>query len=300
MAETADQSRQMVYMNGAFVPKASATIPLFDHGYLYGDGVFEGVRVYNGRVFRLEPHLQRLLFSARALGFSLGGLTVDGITSAVRELCRRNEHTDGYIRVTLSRGTGLGLDPSHIDQTPRLVMHTSQLSLYNAAFYEQGLTMITCATRVPSPDAIDPRIKCTGKYINNILAKMEANRVGAGEGVMLNQQGQVAEATGDNLFIVKNGVVATPPASAGCLKGITRAAAMELLAADGVPVREENLTLYDIYTADECFLTGTAAEIIPAVELDRRAIGTGKPGDITRRLIAAFRAHTKAGGTAID
>lgn len=302
-------AEQYVYMSGSgtstanggdYIPKETATMPLFDHGYLYGDGVFEGVRVYNGRVFRLEPHLDRLLFSAHALGFELGDLTVARITETVRELCRKNEHANGYIRITLSRGTGLGLDPSHIDRTPRLVISTQELRLYGSDLYDNGLTMITCATRVPSPDAIDPRIKCTGKYINNIMAKMEANRVGAGEGVMLNQQGYVAEATGDNLFIIKNGKVATPPPSAGCLKGITRAAAMELLEDSGVPVREENLTLYDIYTADECFLTGTAAEIIPAVELDRRTIGTGKPGDITRRLIARFRSLTAETGTPID
>lgn len=291
---------QMVYMNGDYVPKEAATVPLFDHGYLYGDGVFEGVRVYNGRVFCLEPHLERLLFSAHALGFQTEGLTVAGITNAVRELCRRNDHASGYIRINLTRGTGLGLDPSHIDQTPRLVMSTQELRLYGSALYDNGLTMITCATRVPSADAIDPRIKCTGKYINNILAKMEANRVGAGEGVMLNAQGHVAEATGDNLFVVKNGKVVTPPPSAGCLKGITRGAAMELLTQAGVPVAEENLTLYDIYTADECFLTGTAAEIIPAVELDRRAIGTGKPGDVTRKLIDAFRTLTASTGTPVD
>ena len=291
---------QSVYMNGDYVPKETASVPLFDHGYLYGDGVFEGVRVYGGRVFRLEPHLDRLLFSARALGFVLGDLSVAGITESVRELCRRNDHHDGYIRITLSRGTGLGLDPSHIDTTPRLVMSTQELRLYGSAFYDNGLTMITCATRVPSPDAIDPRIKCTGKYINNILAKMEANRVGAGEGVMLNQQGYVAEATGDNLFVIKGGKVVTPHPSAGCLKGVTRGAAMELLTQAGVSVAEENLTLYDVYTADECFLTGTAAEIIPAVELDRRTIGTGNPGDITRRLIDAFRELTATTGTPID
>ena len=159
--------------------------------------------------------------------------------------------------------------------------------------------MITCSTRVAPPDVIDPRIKCTGKYANNILAKMEANRVGAGEGVMLNQLGHVAEATGDNLFVVKDGVIYTPPPSAGCLKGITRAAAMELATELGVPVREENLTVFDIYTCDECFLTGTAAEIIPAVVLDNRVLGSGKPGDITRRLISAFRAHTADTGVPI-
>jgi branched-chain amino acid aminotransferase len=287
-----------VYINGEFVPAAEATVPLYDHGYLYGDGVFEGVRVYNGRVFELDPHLRRLRFSAHALGFEIGALTLDVLRAAVLETCRRNDHASGYVRITLSRGTGLGLDPSHIDRTPRLVISTRQLALYDRRLYDEGLTMITCATRVPSPDVIDPRIKCTGKYINNILAKMEANRVGAGEGVMLNQIGHVAEATGDNLFVVRGGVVATPPPSAGCLKGVTRQAAMTL-AADrlGLPLREENLTLFDVYTADECFLTGTAAEIIPGVRLDGREIGTGRPGDVTRRLIDAFRAHTADSGT---
>jgi branched-chain amino acid aminotransferase len=289
----------VVYIDGNFVPKAEASLPLFDHGYLYGDGVFEGVRVYNGRVFRLDPHLERLVFSANALSFHMEGVTVESVRAAVLEVCRRNNHVNGYIRITLSRGTGLGLDPAHIDKTPRLVISTQELRLYGNALYENGLTMITCATRVPSPDAIDPRIKCTGKYINNILAKMEANRVGAGEGLMLNPQGYVAEATGDNLFVVKNGIIATPPPSAGCLKGITRAAAMELAEQAGIPVREEMLTLYDVYTCDECFLTGTAAEIIPAVALDQRPLGSGKPGDVTRRLIAAFRTLTAESGTPV-
>jgi len=290
---------EQVYINGDWVPKAEATIPLFDHGYLYGDGVFEGVRVYGGRVFRLDPHLERLFYSAHALGFLIEGLSPDSVRAAVLETCRRNGHDQGYIRITLSRGTGLGLDPSHIELKPRLVISTQQLTLYPRALYENGLTMITCATRVPSPDAIDPRIKCTGKYINNILAKMEANRVGAGEGLMLNAWGQVAEATGDNLFLVKNGTIYTPPTSAGCLKGITRQAAMELAADAGLSVREENLTLYDVYTCDECFLTGTAAEIIPAVQLDERPLGSGRPGDVTRRLIDAFRAHTAESGTPV-
>lgn len=290
----------VVYMGGNFVPKAEATVPFFDHGYLYGDGVFEGVRVYNGRVFRLDPHLERLIFSAHALGFNLEGMTVDFVRAAVLETCRRNAHANGYIRVNLTRGTGLGLDPSHIEQTPRLVIATQQLRLYSSDLYEAGLTMITCATRVPSPDVIDSRIKCTGKYINNILAKMEANRVGAGEGLMLNQQGYVAEATGDNVFVVKNGQIVTPPPSAGCLKGITRSAALELAENMRIPIREENLTLYDFYTCDECFLTGTAAEIIPGVILDNRILGAGKPGDITRKLIAAFRAHTAETGTPVS
>ncbi|MFY7952505.1 MAG: branched-chain-amino-acid transaminase [Armatimonadaceae bacterium] len=290
---------EVVYIDGNFVPREEAVIPLYDHGFLYGDGVFEGVRVYNDRVFRLDEHTDRLLYSARALGFSLGNLDRDSVNAAILETCRRNGHANGYIRVNLTRGTGLGLDPKHIDATPRLMIATRQLALYPDSAYESGLTMVTCATRVPSPDSIDPRIKCTGKYINNILAKMEANRVGAGEGLMLNQRGHVAEATGDNLFVIRDGRIVTPPPSAGCLKGITRQVAMELADQLGVATSEADLTLYDVYTADECFLTGTAAEIIPAVTLDERLIGDGKPGPITRRLIDAFRHHTGSTGTPV-
>jgi branched-chain amino acid aminotransferase len=289
-----------VYINGDFVPAEQATVPIFDHGHLYGDGVFEGVRVYNGRIFRLIEHTKRLLFSARALGYNLGNLTEDHVNDAIVETCKRNNHHNGYIRVNLTRGTGLGLDPKHIDTNPRLVVATKQLALYPDEMYLNGLSMITCATRVPSPDAIDPRIKCTGKYINNIMAKMEANRVGAGEGIMLNQQGYVAEATGDNVFVIREGVIVTPPPSSGCLKGITRQAAMDLATELGFTVREETLSVYDIYTADECFLTGTAAEVIPAVVLDERSIGSGKPGPITNRVIDAFRAHVKVSGLVID
>ena len=290
---------ELVYINGDFVPAATASIPIYDHGHLYGDGVFEGVRVYNGKVFRLDEHTRRLLFSAHALGFKMQGLTHAMINAAIIDTCRRNNHVSGYIRVNLSRGTGLGLDPNHIDTRPRLIIATKQLSLYPEDMYMNGLVMITCATRVPSPDAIDPRIKCTGKYINNILAKMEANRVGAGEGIMLNQQGHVAEATGDNVFIVRDGVIVTPPTSSGCLKGITRKAAMECAQALGFLVVEETITVFDIYTADECFLTGTAAEVIPAVALDERVIGTGLPGPITRAIIDAYRALVHATGTVI-
>ncbi|MES2460635.1 MAG: aminotransferase class IV, partial [Armatimonadota bacterium] len=207
----------LVYIDGAYAAKATASLPLFDHGYLYGDAVFEGVRSYNGRVFRLDEHLKRLFFSAHALGFNVESITFNDVRSAVLELCRRNNHANGYIRVTMSRGTGLGLDPAHIEQRPRLIISTQELRLYTNDSYDAGLTMITCATRVPSADVIDPRIKGTGKYINNILAKMEANRVGAGEGLMLNAQGHVAEATGDNIFIITEGKIVTPPTSAGCL-----------------------------------------------------------------------------------
>ena len=291
---------EFVYINGEFIPKEQATISLFDHGFLYGDGVFEGVRVYNGNVFELGPHVQRLIFSARALGFPLGDLDEAKASEAIVATCRKNEHRDGYIRVNLTRGTGLGLDPKHLEPRVNFVITTRQLALYPPELYEIGLSMITCSTRVPAPDAIDPRIKCTGKYINNILAKMEANRVGAGEGIMLNPQGYVAEATGDNVFILRDGALSTPPPSAGCLKGITRGVAIRLAQEQlGLKVLEENLTLFDLYSADECFLTGTAAEIIPAVSLDERQIGTGKPGPVTAKLVAAFRAYTKTSGTPI-
>ncbi len=280
---------EVVYIDGEFVPKEQATVSIFDHAYLYGDGLFEGVRVYKGKVFRLDPHLRRLFDGARALGFDMSTLSYDRARTAVLETCSKNNHHDGYIRVNLSRGTGLGLDPSHIDQKPNYIIATRQLALYPKEFYDNGLTMITCATRVPSPDAINPRIKCTGKYINNILAKMEANRVGAGEGIMLNHLGYVAEATGDNVFIVKDGLILTPPPSAGCLKGVTRQVAMECAEQLGISVREENLTLFDLYCADECFLTGTAAEVIPGCILDERAIGSGKPGSVTQKIIEAFR-----------
>jgi branched-chain amino acid aminotransferase len=288
---------EFVYVNGEFVPKAEAKVSFFDHGYLYGDAVFEGIRVYNGRVFRLEAHVERLLFSTHALGFPKGDLTMESVSRAILETCRKSDHYNGYIRVNVSRGTGLGLDPSHIELKPSLTIATNQLRLYHADLYETGLTMVTCAMRVIPPDVIDPRIKCNGKYINNILAKMEANRVGAGEGLMLNHQGYVAEATGDNIFVIRKGAIYTPPPSTGCLKGVTRQVAWELAENMGLTVREENLTLYDVYNAEECFLTGTGAEVIPAISLDDRPIGNGKPGDITRRLIAAFRAYTAETGT---
>ena len=291
---------EFVYFNGEFVPKEQATIPLFDHGFLYGDGVFEGIRVYNGNVFELPAHAARLLAGARALGFPLGELDEAKASEAILAICRKNDHQNGYIRVNLTRGTGLGLDPGHLEPKVNFMIATRQLALYGPELYENGLSMITCSTRVPSPDAIDPRIKCTGKYINNILAKMEANRVGAGEGIMLNQQGYVAEATGDNVFILRDGALSTPPPSAGCLKGITRGVAIKLAQEQlGLKVVEENLTLFDLYSADECFLTGTAAEIIPAVALDERLIGTGKPGPITAQLVAAFRLYTQTTGTPI-
>ena len=216
------------------------------------------------------------------------------------ETARANGHANGYIRVTVTRGTGLGLDPKHIKTGANVYISCEQLALYPQEMYETGLIVATVSTRLPSPDVIDPRVKCTGKYINNIMAKAEANRYGAGEGLMLTREGYVGEATGDNLFLVKNGALATPPASIGILQGITRDTVIALALEMGLTVTEPIMTLYDVYNADEAFLTGTAAEVIPAVQFDGRTIGDGKPGPLTRRLIAAFREHTRTTGVPVE
>ncbi|MGQ9789466.1 MAG: branched-chain-amino-acid transaminase [Armatimonadota bacterium] len=290
--------RRFVNLNGQMVSPAEAKIDLYDHGFLYGDGVFEGIRVYNGRVFKLQEHVDRLYHSARALMIGIP-ISKEEMTARIKMVVRENAETNCYIRVTVSRGVGLGLDPMHIRLEPTIAISTADLALYPREMYENGLHVVTVSTRIPPAQCLDPRIKSLGRYINNILAKMEANRVGAGEGLMLNVEGYVAEATGDNLFIVKNGALHTPPPSAGILAGITRATVMMLAEGLGIPVHETMMTLYDVYTADEAFLTGTAAEVIPMVTLDERPIGTGKPGEITQRIISAFREHTQSSGTPV-
>ena len=286
-----------VYVNARMTPKAEAFASLYDHGLLYGDGLFEGIRTYNGRVFKLDEHLTRLYYSASALMIALP-IAQATMRDAVLELCRANNHQNGYIRLTVTRGTGLGLDPKHIKADANIYISTEQLALYPQEMYETGLTMVTVSTRLPSPQIIDPRIKCTGKYANNIQAKMEANRFGAGEGLMLTQQGYVAECTGDNIFVIKDGLVKTPPSYACGLEGITRNTALALARGNGIETLETMMTQYDVYNADECFLTGTGAEIIPAIALDDRVLGTGKPGPITNKLISLFRAHTRESGAA--
>lgn len=290
-------SQQYVHINGRLIEKQMASAPLYDHGLLYGDGVFEGIRTYNGRVFKLDEHLARLYFSANALGIDMP-VAQSVLRQSILELCKGNDHQNGYIRLTVTRGTGLGLDPRHIKSEANIYITTEQLALYPKEMYENGLTLVTVSTRIPTPDVMDPRIKCTGKYANNIRAKMEANRVGAGEGVMLSHQGYVVECTGDNIFLVKNGVVKTPPTHSCGLEGITRATVIELAKGASIPMVEEMITQYDIYAADECFLTGTGAEVIPAVTLDDRPIGTGKPGPISKRLIELFKVHTAESGVA--
>ncbi len=286
---------QFVWMNGELVPKERAMVPLHDHGLLYGDGLFEGIRVYNNRVFKLDEHVARLYYSAQALNIPMPA-PIEATREAIMETARANGHRQGYIRVTVTRGTGLGLDPKHLKTGANVYISCEQLALYPAELYEQGLKVVTVSTRLPSPDVIDPRVKCTGKYINNIMAKAEANRYGAGEGLMLTREGYVGEATGDNIFLVKDGALTTPPASIGILQGITRDTVIGLAREAGYSVTEPITTQYDVYNADEVFLTGTAAEVIPAVQFDGRLIGDGKPGPITRELIAAFREHTRTTG----
>lgn len=287
--------QQFVSLNGDLVKKEEAVIPFYDHGLLYGDGLFEGIRVYGGRVFKLDEHVARLYYSAKALNINIPE-TPEATREIILQTVRANGHREGYVRVTVTRGTGLGLDPKHIKGGANVYISCEQLALYPPEMYENGLIVATVSTRLPSPDVIDPRVKCTGKYINNIMAKAEANRSGAGEGLMLTREGYVGEATGDNIFLVKNGQLLTPPATIGILQGITRDTVIALAKEAGISVFEPIMTQYDVYNADEAFLTGTAAEVIPAVEFDGRLIGNGKPGPMTRQLMAAFREHTRISG----
>lgn len=286
-----------IYIDGEFYEKEQAKISVFDHGLLYGDGIFEGIRLYAGRVFRLEEHIDRLYDSARAIHMEIP-VSKEQMTADLLETCRRNELQDGYVRLLVTRGEGsLGLSPESCPR-PTIIIIADSIALYPQECYQNGLVMITCATRRTGPAALNPAVKSLN-YLNNVMARVEAASAGAGEGLMLNQEGYVAECTGDNIFLIKKGAITTPPLSAGALGGITREVAFELAAELGLPLSEKNLTRYDVYVADECFLTGTAAEIIPAVKLDGRPIGDGKPGPITERLIEAFRSLTRKSGTPI-
>jgi branched-chain amino acid aminotransferase len=284
-----------VYINGEFCPKAEARIPVFDRGFLYGDGVFEGIRVYNGRVFRLEQHLRRLYRGAKAILLDIP-MTPQQLQGVVVETVRRSGLADAYIRLVISRGSGdLGLDPRNCHTPPTVVVIVDRLALYPKEVYETGLEVITCFTRRNLPAALNPEVKSLN-YLNNILAKIEVAKAGAHEGLMLNHLGYVAEATGDNVFVCRGNSVLTPPVHTGILEGITREVVFELAAAVGVPLREEDLTLYQVYTADECFLSGTAAEIVPVATVDGRAIGDGRPGPITKRLMERFKEVTLTEG----
>ncbi len=289
------EATQWVHLNGKLIPKADASVSMYDHGFLYGDGAFEGIRVYEGNIFRLEPHLSRLYRSCHALNIDLC-IDLATLQKQVADTVRANGLNSGYIRLSVSRGVGLGLDPSHIGNTPTIIISTEQLRLYPQELYEKGLDAITASTRVPPSVCIDPQIKSLGRYVNNIMAKMEANQAGAGEAIMLNMEGYVAEGTGENIFLVRNGSMVTPPPSDGALPGITRQAVMDLAREMGLHCSESRITLYDLYNAEEAFLTGTAAEVIPMVTCDKRMIGDGKPGKISRRIISSFHKLTLIDG----
>ena len=286
-----------IYLDGKFVDEADAKVSVFDHGLLYGDGVFEGIRLYGGNVFRLEEHLERFEYSAKALLLTLP-LSRQDMAWAVCETCRQNNLTDAYIRLVCTRGVGdLGLAP-WLCPKPTVFCIASKITLYPKEHYENGLSIVTVPTRRIGPAALPPTIKSLN-YVNNILGKIEAKQFGALEAIMLNEQGYVAECTADNVFIVHKGEIITPGASQGALKGITRGSMFTIAKDIGVPIREADMTRYDVWCADECFLTGTGAEVIPVVKLDGREIGTGKPGPITQKVLASFRKLVLADGTRI-
>jgi branched-chain amino acid aminotransferase len=280
-------AQQWIYLNGDFVTKEDAKISVYDHGFLYGDGIFEGIRIYDGNIFRLKEHLDRLYDSAKSIQLEIP-LTWEEMQEAVVETVRRNERRDGYIRLVVSRGPGdLGLDPRRCPKAWVIII-VEQLAIYPEEAYRNGLVSISVSPRRNIPDALNPKIKSLN-YLNNILVKLQANLAGVGEAIMLNAQGYVAEGSSDNIFIVKRGVVYTPPTWVGALEGITRGAIIELCGKLGLPLKEEPFTLHDVYTADEVFFTGTAAEVIAVREVDGRTIGAGKAGPITMRLLEEFR-----------
>jgi branched-chain amino acid aminotransferase len=284
-----------VWLNGRLLPKAEAVISVFDHGLLYGDGIFEGIRIYAGRVFKLKEHLDRLYRSARAICLEVG-LTPAELEKAVLETARANGVRDGYVRLVVTRGTGdLGLDPRKCPKATTFVI-ADKITLYPEECYTKGMEVATVPTRRVSPQALNPNIKSLN-YLNNVLAKIEANQIGVREAVMLNNEGYVAECTGDNVFYVREGQLVTPPTAAGALEGITRNTVMALAAKMGLSVAEKFFTPYDLYTAEEAFLTGTAAEIVPVVRMDTRPVGAGVPGPWTLKLITAYRELTRAEGT---
>ena len=285
-----------IYIDGTLHEEAAAKISVFDHGLLYGDGVFEGIRFYNRRVFRLEEHIERLYASARSILLNIP-LSPEEMIAAVQETCRANELDNGYIRLVVTRGTGpMGLSPYKCPKASVIIIAAS-IQLYSEEAYRTGLTMATCATRRPMHDILSPQVKSLN-YLNNVMAKVEAMQAGAEEGIMLNERGLVAECTGDNVFVVRKGAITTPPISAGALDGITRSVVFEIAAELGIPMQASDLSRHDIYTADECFLTGTAAEVIAAVKYDQRIIGTGTPGPVTERVIHRFREIAGSTGTA--
>ncbi|MDZ4819506.1 MAG: branched-chain-amino-acid transaminase [Planctomycetota bacterium] len=280
-----------IYISGTLYNKEDAKISVYDHGLLYGDGVFEGMRSYGGKVFRLEQHLERLWYSAKAIWLEIP-MTRPTMAKAVNDTLAANGITDGYIRLIVTRGAGsLGLDPNRTSH-PQVIVITDHIALYPEDFYQNGLEIITASTMRNHPAAVSPRIKSLN-YLNNILAKIEGLQAGCIEALMLNHKGEISECTGDNIFLVRKNEVLTPSTDAGILEGVTRDAIMELAAKAGYKVRELALTRHDVYIADEVFLTGSAAEVIPVVKVDRRTIGQGTPGPVTKDLMERFRRLTR-------
>jgi branched-chain amino acid aminotransferase len=286
-----------IFIDGKYLNERDAKISVFDHGLLYGDGVFEGIRAYNGRVFKLKEHIDRLFYSAKAILLEIP-MTRAEMMKATVETIRVNKLRDCYVRLVVTRGVGnLGLNPRSC-KTPTVFIIAGKIQVYPAELYARGMEIVTVPTVRNLHSALNPAIKSLN-YLNNILAKIEANNAGVEEAVMLNAEGFVAECTADNLFIIKNGELFTPSLSAGALYGITRGTVMELATQLGVSVSEPNLTRYDLFNADECFLTGTGAEIMPVIKIDGRVIGSGKPGALTLKLIAEYHAVTKVTGEPI-
>jgi branched-chain amino acid aminotransferase len=286
-----------IFIDGKFCSERDAKVSVFDHGLLYGDGVFEGIRAYNGRVFKLKEHVDRLFASAKAILLKIP-LSQEEMMKATVETIRANKLRDCYVRLIVTRGIGtLGLNPRSCKQ-PSVIIIAGKIQVYPAELYARGMDIVTVPTVRNLHSAVNPAIKSLN-YLNNILAKIEANNAGVEEAVMLNAEGFVAECTADNLFIIKNGALFTPPLSAGALYGITRGTVMELAEQLGVKVSEPNLTRYDLFNADECFLTGTGAEIMPVIKIDGRVIGSGSPGKLTLKLTEEYHALTKVSGEPI-
>jgi branched-chain amino acid aminotransferase len=286
-----------IFIDGRYFDEENARVSVFDHGLLYGDGIFEGIRAYNGRVFKLKEHIDRLFYSAKAILLTIP-MSHPQICKAVVDTCRENGLREGYIRLVVTRGVGgLGLNPNKCKH-PSVIVIADKIQLYPKEYYDNGLTIITVPTTRNLHSALNPAIKSLN-YLNNILAKIEANNGGCEEAIMLNNEGYVAECTGDNIFLIKGNELLTPPLSAGALYGITRGVVIELARASGLKVSEPNLTRYDVFNADECFLTGTGAEVVPVVKVDGRVIGEGKPGPRTRELVKKYHELVQSSGEPI-
>lgn len=288
---------ELVYVDGKFVEKEKAVVSVFDHGLLYGDGVFEGIRAYNGKVFKLEEHIDRLYDSAKAILLNIH-VTKEEMGQIVVDSCAQNGITDGYIRLVVTRGVGdLGLNP-YLCKQASIICIAANIQLYPQKYYTEGLKIVTVPQTRNFHEALNPRIKSLN-YLNNVLAKIEAIQAGVVEAMMLNTQGYVAECTGDNIFILRKGILYTPNIASGALEGITRETVIDLAKRRGIEVREDFITRFDVYTADEIFLTGTAAEVIPVVEVDSRSIGDGEVGELSKLLIEDYKKETNSNGTPI-